>query len=174
MSNDIFWFIVIAINFSGFFLQIERPVWAYHLKKWSTVVWRSDTGFWLSFNLIDVAVTIVLFSFLWGGSSFLVRLFFPTLILFYTGISIIKLINALPFWTTKKRASVKILDSFAYFAGRRKYILIKADVPELGIRVLPVYQLDLGLELRPDSNIFITYRKGCLGIIYKFSFDYLF
>lgn len=176
MEDDFIWISIIVINIGGFFIQVERPIWAFYLQKWTTINIEIRSGPKLSANWMSLFVVFIFYNFFNSDNQFL-NYAFTTVVLFYTFLSIFKLINAIPVMPQSKRVIFKVIDSFSFhIAGRggsQKFLVVKAENPELGIRILPALPYSFETALRPNSSISILYRRGLLGGMYRFSFDYL-
>ena len=115
MNNDIVWGVIIIINIFGFFIRIERPVWVYNLQKKTTI--EFDTGFRskITFNLTSILFFLFIAGWFTGKFPSLLSLFFSILVLSYTVLAFIKIVNALSFYQPPHRYIVTILDTFIFF-----------------------------------------------------------
>ena len=175
MNNDILWIFIVVINVGGFFIQIERPVWAYYLQKWTTINVEISPGSEFSADGMSLAIFFIIFSSFASDNEF-INLAFLSIVSIYTLFAIFKIINAIPVTPNPKRLIVKVLDAFTFRnigkGGSQKFVVIKAESQELGVRILPAYQFNFESRPHPNSNISILVRKGSLGLIYRLSFDY--
>jgi hypothetical protein len=141
MSNDVVWIAAIVIDVLGFFIRIERPVWMYNLTKWATLRVGIDSRAVSSTNVIGLAISVVLIAAFKFADSTPYATFFLTMILISTSLSLFELINASVPPQRKVRAIAKVLDALILQEGgegtSRELALMRAVIPELGVRVLP-------------------------------------
>lgn len=175
MSNDVVWITLVLINILGFMIRIERPLWLYDLEKWASTALGADPRAIHAIDAVGLLVTVILVAALRFVGGIPLAGLFLAVVLISTSISLFKLTNALVPPQRKTQGLVRVEDALIFSEGgegsSREFIVMKVFAPELGVRVLPACPYATGMSLSIGGNVPVLYRRGSLGLIYRFSFD---
>lgn len=175
MGNDVVWIAALVINVLGFFIRIERPVWAFNLTKRAAVRVGIGSRAVFTTSFVGLAITVILIAAFKFADRIPFAAFFLAIALIPTLVSLYKLINASLPPQRKIRAIAKVVDAVVFEEGgegsSREMVLMRALLPDMGLRVLPPCPYPAGMRLDIGAGVSVFYRIGCFGSIYRFSFD---
>lgn len=175
MDCDAFWIVLVVLLLASFAVRGERPVWVFDLERRATLTSRFGARGILRASVLSlVATALLVAAFSLYGARPLAALF-PLLIMGSASLSLYKLVNALLPPQRRVRTVAEVLDYLVVREGgngsSRDVVLLKARLPELGVRVLPASPFGPWLHLRIGARVPVHFRVGGLGTIYRFFFE---
>lgn len=166
--NDSFWYIPLFFILADFTIISEQPRWLFALEKRLHPIDDNGPLRLYGTHLQTIVGGILLLLFFISSSAALALLMSIFWLSALRGL--VKLINLLP--TGRQQAGYlpfEILDFYRFFLWPSScFLQIKAANSQLHTRILPIVPC---IPLRRSQRVWLHYRQGALGLIYRFPWD---
>jgi hypothetical protein len=169
--NEGFWYLLLLFVLADFTIISEQPRWVFALEKRLRPTDDNGPLRFYGTRLQTIIGGLLLLLFFIRSSALLAIMMGLLWLSALRGL--VKVINLLP--TRRQQAGYlpfEILDFYHFFQQRNRcFLQIKAANPQLGTRILPMVSC---VPLRRSQRVWLHYRQGALGLLYRFPWDPVF